>query len=361
MMMQEEQRERERAPKSRRDDDSLSTTTSASQRRGSKCFTFCPVPRFSPQLMLRNMFVPKEMWDNFPNGLSYHITDYFLYQPDMPSDSRLFVESPARFQMPFEDVWIHTKDRVKIHGYLIKQNPNRLSNNNRNLPTILFFHGNAGNIGHRLDNVRSFYNSCNCNVLIVEYRGYGRSEGVPSEKGLYADAQAAFEYIDSRDDLDSKKVILFGRSLGGAVAIDLAARCDFRDRVAALIVENTFTNIPAIAKELFKFAILKWVPNFCYKNRFESLHKIGSVACPTLFISGTNDDLLPPSMSNELYSKCSASVKLLHRFPGGHNDTWNCKDYFPKIAEFIKEEVSNSADKRNSGSAKYQAYSDNIV
>ncbi|ODM99589.1 Alpha/beta hydrolase domain-containing protein 13 [Orchesella cincta] len=285
---------------------------------------------------------------------TYHITDYFLYQPDMPGDSRLFVESPARYTMHFEDVWIHTKDRVKIHGYLIQQN--RLSN--RNVPTIIFFHGNAGNIGHRLENVKLFYYQLNCNVLMVEYRGYGRSEGAPSEKGLYADAQAAFEYIDSREDLDSKKIILFGRSLGGAVAIDLAARCDFRDRVAALIVENTFTSIPAIAKELFKFAILKWVPNFCYKNRFESLQKIGSVACPTLFISGTNDELLPPSMTNELYSKCAAGVKLLHRFPGGHNDTWICKDYIPKIAEFIEEEVV--AGKRKS-TTKYQAYSDNIV
>ena len=108
----------------------------------------------------------------------------------------------------------------------------------------VYFHGNAGNIGHRLENAKVLYKTLKCNILLVEYRGYGMSDGIPSEEGFYQDAQAAYDFVDSREDLDSSKIVIFGRSLGGAVAIDLASRCDYRDRLLALVVENTFTSIP---------------------------------------------------------------------------------------------------------------------
>ena len=92
------------------------------------------------------------------------------------------------------------------------------------VPTVLYLHGNAGNIGHRLVNVQGLYNSIGCNVALVEYRGYGRSEGTPSEEGLCMDAQAALDFLLTRSDINTEKILVFGRSLGGAVAIDLATR-----------------------------------------------------------------------------------------------------------------------------------------
>jgi len=104
--------------------------------------------------------------------LGYHVSDYLLYQPDFPADARHFVPSPAQYGLPFEEISIQTKDRVKLHAYLIKQKVAT----SRNLPTIIFFHGNAGNIGNRLENAKVIYKELQCNCLLVEYRGYGRSE-----------------------------------------------------------------------------------------------------------------------------------------------------------------------------------------
>ena len=92
------------------------------------------------------------------------------------------------------------------------------------VPTVLYLHGNAGNIGHRLVNVQGLYNSIGCNVALLEYRGYGRSEGTPSEEGICMDAQAALDFLLTRSDINTEKILVFGRSLGGAVAIDLATR-----------------------------------------------------------------------------------------------------------------------------------------
>lgn len=286
-------------------------------------------------------------------GLGYHISDHLVYQPEIPVESRVFVPTPNSFDLPYEAVQIPTSDRVKLHGYLIKQQ----KPNSRNLPTIIYFHGNAGNIGHRLQNVKACYNDGKCNTLLVEYRGYGLSDGVPSENGLYLDAKAAFEFVDSRDDLDSSKIVIFGRSLGGAVAIDLASRCDYRDRIAALIVENTFTSIPNLAIHIFPFRFIRWIPGIFYKNRYESLKKINSVVCPVLFISGAKDDLVPHTMMNELHTKCSSNMKRLKRFPsGGHNDTWCCKDYGRQFSSFLDEALISAAKKEL---PKFEHYGDN--
>jgi hypothetical protein len=173
------------------------------------------------------------------------------------------------------------------------------------------------------------------------------------------DAKAAFEFVDGREDLDSSKIVIFGRSLGGAVAIDLASRCDYRDRIAGLIVENTFTSIPHLAAHLFPFRAVKWIPGIFYKNRYESVKKINSVVCPVLFISGAKDDLVPYTMMNELFSKCSSNVKRLKRFPtGGHNDTWCCKDYGPQFSAFLDEALISVAKKEFQ---KFQPFNDNIV
>lgn len=112
-------------------------------------------------------------------GLLYFYQDALLFFPDQPESSRVFVQTPHKFGLPFENFYLKTKDGIRINVMLIKQHGSRLSI----APTVVFFHGNAGNIGHRLINSHALYKNCGCNVFLVEYRGYGRSDGSPSERG----------------------------------------------------------------------------------------------------------------------------------------------------------------------------------
>lgn len=133
-----------------------------------------------------------------------------MYHPELPPHSRLFVSLPSVFGLPYESVYTRSADGTLIHLFVIMQ-PGECA---ANAPTVLFLHGNAGNIGHRLLNVVGLYQSLHCNIVMLEYRGYGLSQGTPSEEGLYMDAKAALDYIASRKDFNHKEVILFGRSLG---------------------------------------------------------------------------------------------------------------------------------------------------
>ncbi|CAH0684363.1 unnamed protein product [Chilo suppressalis] len=265
------------------------------------------------------------------SGILYSAQDLLLYYPNDPPDSRVFVLQPSNYKLPYESIKISNKDGFKIHLFLIKQPTNC---NHR--PTLIFFHGNAGNMGQRLANVSGFYHKLNINILMVEYRGYGLSEGAPSERGLYVDAQSALDYIMQRSDIDRSKIIIFGRSLGGAVAIDLTSRLEYRNKIWALIVENTFTSIPDMAQIILKWKCLSWLPQFCHKNKYMSAKKIASILTPTLVLCGSNDALVPPSMAQELYMRCGAICKKLVVLPGGgHDDTWTCRDYYSSVQQFL--------------------------
>lgn len=169
---------------------------------------------------------------------------------------------PSMYKMPFETVHIRSSDNVILHAFWIRH-PGQ---SGMLVPTIVYFHGNAGNMGHRLQNVLGLYFTCRCNILLVDYRGYGLSTGMANERGLCADARATFDYLLTRHDIDLNQICLFGRSLGGAVAIDLAADPEYSQRIMCVILENTFTNIPEMAAELIHPA-LKYLPLFCYKNK----------------------------------------------------------------------------------------------
>jgi len=265
------------------------------------------------------------------SGLLYQAGDRLLYHPDQPPHSRIFVPTPQMFNLPFENLFISARDGTQLHMFLVKQD-------SHTAPTLLYLHGNAGNIGHRLVNVKSLYATIGCNVALLEYRGYGRSEGSPSEEGMNMDAQAALNYLSNRGDIASDRIIVFGRSLGGAVAVDLATRSDNKDKLAAVILENTFTSIPEIARTLFPFKAVRCIPVWFYKNQFKSRRKACRLTQPTLFLSGLDDQLIPPAMMTELYTACGSPVKRLARFPGGsHNETWGCKDYYQTINYFLDE------------------------
>eukprot|EP00095_Tigriopus_kingsejongensis_P006540 maker-scaffold515_size150689-snap-gene-0.32 protein:Tk06540 transcript:maker-scaffold515_size150689-snap-gene-0.32-mRNA-1 annotation:"abhydrolase domain-containing protein 13" len=270
------------------------------------------------------------------SGILYQASDKVLYHPDQPNTSRVFIPSPSIVGLPFESIYIRSKDKTRLHLFLIKQSPEQISE----APTILFLHGNAGNIGHRLLNVKGMYSQLQCNICLLEYRGYGHSDGSPSEEGLYMDAQAGLDYLSSRSDINASKIVVFGRSLGGAVAIELSARPENREKVACLLVENTFTSIPDIARSLFDFRIVRAIPTWFYKNQFKSRWKVCKISVPVLFLSGLADALIPPKMMNELFNSCGSETKRLARFPNGnHNETWTCQQYYPAIRYFLNEVV----------------------
>ncbi|XP_022233890.2 protein ABHD13 [Drosophila obscura] len=252
----------------------------------------------------------------------YYAQDLLLYHPDLPTNSRIYIPIPTMHNLPHITVSINTPDDVTLHAFWISQPEERC----KSVPTVLYFHGNAGNMGHRMQNVWGIYHHLHCNILMVEYRGYGLSTGVPTERGLVTDARSAIDYLHTRHDLDHSQLILFGRSLGGAVVVDVAADAVYGQKLMCAIVENTFSSIPDMAVELVHPSV-KYIPNLLYKNKY-----------PFLFISGLADNLVPPRMMRALYTKCGSELKRLLEFPGGsHNDTWIVDGYYQAIGQFLAE------------------------
>lgn len=283
-------------------------------------------------------------------GILYKFQDVLLYFPDQPSSSRIYVPMPTG--IPHENVYIRTKDGVKLNLILLRYTggdvpPSGAASNQTAAPpsappTILYFHGNAGNIGHRVPNALLMLVNLKANVVLVDYRGYGKSEGEPSEDGLYLDAEATLDYVMTRPDLDKTKVVLFGRSLGGAVAVRLASANPHR--VAAIIAENTFLSIPHMAATLFSFLPMRMLPLWCYRNQFLSYRQVTQCRMPSLFVSGLSDQLIPPIMMKQLYELSPARTKRLAIFPEGtHNDTWQCQGYFAALEQFMKDLLKSHA------------------
>ncbi|KAH8585091.1 uncharacterized protein ELE39_003482 [Cryptosporidium sp. chipmunk genotype I] len=221
-------------------------------------------------------------------------------------------------------------------------------------PTIIFFHGNSGNIGHRIPRFWEFYNLIGVNILAVSYRGYGDSEGVPSEEGFYLDAKAALEYVLSRTDVVDKNMIFaYGNSIGGAVTIDLASKYN----VTGIILENTFTNINSIALRVYPiFKYFGFLFKVIQRLKFDSISKISRVKSPILFVVGSDDEIIPPTHSIELYREAGShdSLNKVYTVSGGsHNDTWvkggmefylMLLQFMYNVIDFNKSEIATSSD-----------------
>ncbi len=216
-----------------------------------------------------------------------------LYIPSRTLDAK-----PSDIGLTYTDVSLTAEDGVKIHAWFI---PSENAS-----ATLLFCHGNAGNISHRLESIRLFH-ELGLNVLIFDYRGYGRSNGRPSEEGTYMDTRAAFDYAKTTSD----QVVIFGRSLGGAVAVDLASKVD---DAAALIVESSFTSTIAVGKEVYPFLPVSWIVTMQY----DSLSKIPRVVCPVLVIHSPEDDIIPYHHGQALFEAAS-EPKMFLEITGGHN------------------------------------------
>lgn len=269
--------------------------------------------------------------------ICYFSQRQFIYFPNVPITSRSFVQIPSALGMPFENVFIQTSDRVKLHAMFVFK-----PDGGRKRPTVLYLHGNAGNIGHQLICAKGLHMLCGFNILLLEYRGYGKSEGYPSEWGFRKDVQAGLEYLLSRDDISHDQIILFGRSIGGAVALDIAADPRFRSLVAAVMVENTFTSISRVAALYVPWT--RFFPSWMFRDKYENISKVSKLQCAALYLSGEVDELVPCSMMTELFLNTSSTLKCIERFPTGtHNTTWRCPKYHEAIARFVHHAIHSSA------------------
>ena len=209
--------------------------------------------------------------------------------------------TPADWGMAYEEVELKTEDGVTIHGWYV---PSPGSDK-----VLLFFHGNAGNISHRGDSLGIFHR-LGLNVLIIDYRGYGKSRGKPSEAGLYADARAAWAYLREEKKFDADRIVLFGRSLGGAVAARLATEV----KPAALILESTFSSARDVAKEMYpilsKLIILRFA--------FDTARNVKSITCPVLVMHSPEDEIIPYRLGQRVYKAANAPKTML-QLEGSHN------------------------------------------
>ncbi len=238
----------------------------------------------------------------------------FIFYPE----TRL-VGAPADFGLVYEDVRFAAADGVRLHGWWV---PGPRSE------TILWLHGNAGNISHRLDNLRLLHDHVGASVLLFDYRGYGASAGTPSERGVYADGAGAYVHLQARADVKPDRIVYFGRSLGAAVAVDLAIRTSPR----GLILETPFTSVRDMAAEILPSPLAALIP-----ASFDNLAKIGSVRCPILFVHGDRDEVVPYAQGRRLFDAAPEPKSFL-TLPGArHNDTYMAggERYFRCLREFL--------------------------
>ena len=216
--------------------------------------------------------------------------------------TREMVLSPNEINLPYEEDYVVVDSGQRIHMWYFPVEGAA--------STVLFCHGNAGNISHRVYTAQ-FLTSLGVNLLLFDYRGFGQSEGRPSEAHVYADARAAYDWLIRKKQAAPNSIIIFGRSLGGAVAVELATQVE----CAGVVVESSFTS----AREMGKI-MLPWMPDWAMKRfSFETEQRISQVRCPVLVTHSPDDDLIPYEMGRRLFA-AAPSPKEFIQLSGGHND-----------------------------------------
>ncbi|MFH1844915.1 MAG: alpha/beta hydrolase [bacterium] len=230
-------------------------------------------------------------------GLMVAFQPRFVFFPESQLDG-----TPEAVGLAFREVRFRTEDRVDLHGWFVPG-----AEGGR---VALFFHGNAGNISHRLETVRLLH-ELGLTVFIFDYRGYGQSGGRMSEAGSYRDASAAWRYLVEQESMSPDRIILWGRSLGGAVAVELASRI----RPAALVVESSFTSAAELGARIYP-----WLPvRQLARIRYDSAKRIHRVTCPKLFVHSTADEVVPYGLGLRLFNQAGRPKEML-KIRGSHND-----------------------------------------
>jgi uncharacterized protein len=229
---------------------------------------------------------------------SHRLERLFVYYPLRQLDG-----NPGVLGLTYQEISLVTEDELKLHGWFVPCEGSRR--------TVLIFHGNGGNISHRLPWIELLH-KLGTHVFIIDYRGYGKSEGQPFEEGLYRDARAAYRWWASERQPKGEKMILLGESLGGAVAVHLAARIP----VTGLILQSTFTSARDMAKTMFPVGLFLPLTGV----QFNSEKEIARVACPKLIIHGNRDEIVPFRLGKALYDAASPPKSFYAVPEAGHND-----------------------------------------
>ena len=231
--------------------------------------------------------------------------------------------TPARIGLTYESVQLETTDGLTLSGWFVPAEQAR--------GVLLFFHGNAGNISHRLDSIAAFHR-LGLSALIVDYRGYGQSEGKPTEAGTYLDAEAAWHYLVEDRHIPPQNIVIFGRSLGGAVAAKLAQT----HPPAALILESTFTSVPDIAAQSYPFLPVRPLARIHYNT----LERLPGIECPILIVHSPDDRVIPFSHGQQLFAGAKEPKEFLE-INGGHNDGFmvSATRYEATLGDFVARYV----------------------
>lgn len=216
-----------------------------------------------------------------------------------PSSNPHPYQNPNQLEMEYKNVYIKTNDNLQLHGWLVykkNKSPNK---------TLIYFHENAGNIGFRLPFVKYILTDLGFNCLIVGYRGYGHSQGTPSEKGLQIDGEsiAKWAFNNEQEIIDKNNIFLFGRSLGGAVAAHVAVKCNLPFK--GIIIENTFSSMGDMVDNLYP--ILKYIRWMMLKSKWETIKIIGEIKYPILFFRSEKDELIPKKQMDSLFEAATGA------------------------------------------------------
>lgn len=227
------------------------------------------------------------------------IGDRLIYFPSRELDGG----TPAAVGLAFEEVWLRSADGVRLHAWWVPAAAPRA--------TLLFLHGNGGNISHRLLKL-AMLNELDASVLLLDYRGYGRSDGAPSESGTYADAQAAYDWLRAQG-VAPEHLVVYGESLGGPIAVDLAAR----NPVGRVVLESAPASIAAVARFHYPWLPTDWFLTY----RYDAMARLPRVAAPLLILHSPQDEIVPYAMAEQLYAAAPGDKRLV-ALAGGHNDAF---------------------------------------
>jgi len=236
--------------------------------------------------------------------------------------------TPTDYGLPYESVWIPVNNNQRIHGWWLPAKQ-------ADAPVVLYLHGNGGNISANLARVKRLY-AIGVSLLVIDYRGYGLSEGpFPSEKRMYEDAETAWHYLVQQRNIPPQQLYVFGHSLGGAIAIELASR---KPEVPKLVIEGSFTSMLDMATYNGRF---RWLPvRWLLNQRFQSLEKLSAINASILLIHGMEDSVVPAEMSEQLYEAAPVDKELWLVEGGSHRDVASVvgKAYEKRIGEFFKRD-----------------------
>lgn len=244
-----------------------------------------------------------------------------IYYPNMPS--RAVTATPDQAGLIYQSVKFATEDGVQLDGWFLPVDQPR--------GVLLFFHGNAGNISHRFESLQIFHD-LGLSSFIFDYRGYGRSEGKPSEHGTYRDAEAAWRYLTDERQIPKQSIVFFGRSLGASIAAHLA----MTQAPRVLILESAFTSVPDVGARTYPFLPVRWLSRFQYNTK----QYLKSVSAPVLIVHSRQDEIIRFEHGRTLFASANEPKRLLE-IRGGHNDGFlvSGKTYINGIDTFLKDHL----------------------